>query len=258
MKVKVLSKKGRKLSFLLEESTPAFANALRRIMISEVPTLAIEHAEVYDNGSVLFDEILVHRLGLIPLKFDPGKMNAQDACRCGGKGCSLCQVVFALEKTGPGMVYSGDLKSSNRMVKPVDLKTPLVELLKGQHVKLEAVARIGVGSEHAKWQAANAVYQYYPEAVGECEICSECAKACPSNLLTKKGKKTVLKDPTKCNLCKKCEEACRGKFKLGGKEDAFIFSVDSISGLEPDYIVTQSAEILKNRIEEFRKELVKV
>lgn len=47
------------------------ANALRRIMIAEIPTIAIEKVNLYQNTSLLADEVLCHRLGLIPLKIDP-------------------------------------------------------------------------------------------------------------------------------------------------------------------------------------------
>ena len=56
--------------FTLSGASAAFANAFRRAMIGEVPTLAIEDIRIYDNTSALFDEMLAHRVGLIPLKTD--------------------------------------------------------------------------------------------------------------------------------------------------------------------------------------------
>uniref|UniRef100_A0A7S4T0S4 DNA-directed RNA polymerases I and III subunit RPAC1 n=2 Tax=Ditylum brightwellii TaxID=49249 RepID=A0A7S4T0S4_9STRA len=49
----------------------SFANALRRIMISDVPTVAIEHVYMWNNSSIVHDEVLAHRLGLVPLDADP-------------------------------------------------------------------------------------------------------------------------------------------------------------------------------------------
>ena len=66
--------------FTLSGASAAFANAFRRAMIGEVPTLAIEDVRIYDNTSALFDEMLAHRVGLIPIKnrsfklFDSGQM----------------------------------------------------------------------------------------------------------------------------------------------------------------------------------------
>lgn len=56
------------MEFDLIGVTPAVANAFRRIMISEVPSMAIEKVYIYNNTSIIQDEILAHRLGLIPLK----------------------------------------------------------------------------------------------------------------------------------------------------------------------------------------------
>ncbi len=258
MKVEILSKeKPDVVKFVLEGATPAFANALRRIMISEVPTLAVDWIDVHENSSVLFDEMIAHRVGLIPLKFDPAKLNLPDECSCEGKGCALCQVVFVVEKSGPCMVYSGDMKSSNKDVKPTSPDFPIVELLENQKIKFEAIARLGKGAEHAKWQAAIASYQYYPELevdykrVGDLK---KCASECPKGVLQIKNGKLVLANPEKCDLCRKCEEVCEG-VRIKGNPNKFIFRVESVSGLEPEYIVSKAAEILEKKAEEFMKKV---
>jgi len=259
MKVKILEKKGDKLSFMLEGATPAFANALRRVMISEVPVLAVEWIDIHDNNSILFDEVIASRLGLIPLKFDPSKFNFAGECKCGGKGCPLCQVVFALEKSGPGIAYSGDLKSSNKDVKPTSQNFPIVELLKNHNIKFEAVAHMGIGKNHARFQAANAAYQYYPEAVVKDAAKAKSAlKECPSGILAVRGSKVVITDPAKCDLCRSCAEASDGGLEIKGDPTRFIFNVETISGLEPIYIASKAAEILGSKAEEFRKELAKL
>lgn len=147
------------MKVLIEGIKPAFAGELRRIMVSEVPTMAIEWVDFHANDSVLWDEIVAHRLGLIPLTFDPKFFNFKDECQCEGKGCTRCQVAFALKKTGPCMVYSGDLKTTDDRVKPVFDKIPIVELMEGQELELEAFAELGLGKNHAKWQAAVVGYK---------------------------------------------------------------------------------------------------
>lgn len=253
MDVKILKKKGESLEFVLEGATPAFANALRRIMVSEVPTLAVDYVDFEDNSSILYDEIIAQRLGLIPLVCDPEKFNFTEECKCKGKGCPACQVVLALEKTGPGTVHSGDLKSSNKAVKPVSPKFPVTELLKDQAIKLMAIARLGTGKRHVRWQAANAAYRYYPEVVesGDKRAASKCPKGC----LKMKGSKVVLADPLKCDLCMACEAA---GMKIQGREDKFIFRVESVSGLEPAYIVSKAAQILAEKADGFRKGAAKL
>ncbi|MEM5872155.1 MAG: DNA-directed RNA polymerase subunit D [Candidatus Aenigmatarchaeota archaeon] len=256
MKIRILSKSEDKLKFVLEDATTAFANTLRRIMISEVPILAIDYVEFYDNTSALFDEIIAHRLGLIPLVFDPSKFNFTTECKCGGKGCPACQVFFALEKTGPSMVYSSDLKSSDKNVKPTSPDFPIVKLLKDQKIKLEAIAVLGRGKEHAKFQAANAAYSYLPsiEVTGEVDE-EKIVKACPKNVLDVKNKKLFLKDPYNCDICKACEEASDGKVKVLTDSSKFVFTVETISGLDPVKIVEKSIEIIQEKAKNFKEQL---
>ncbi len=159
MKVKVLEKSDYKMKVLIEGITTGLASELRRIMISEIPTMAIEWVDFHANDSILWDEIIAHRFGLIPLTFDPKYFNFKDECQCNGKGCSRCQVTFALKKIGPCMVYSGDLKTTDDRVKPVFDKIPIVELMDGQELELEAIAELGLGKNNAKWQGAVVGYK---------------------------------------------------------------------------------------------------
>lgn len=258
IKTQILSKNGNTIKFTVEGIMTSFANALRRIMISEVPVLAIDWINMRENSSVIFDEMIAHRMGLLPLKFNPAKMNFAEGCKCNGKGCPLCQVAFSLEKNGPGIAYSGDMVSSDKTVKAADPRFQIVELLKDQYIKLEAVAHLGIGKTHAKFQAANASYQYYPEIKAEaCEDAAAAVEACPKGVIGLKGKKPFIKDPVKCDLCKSCEEVCEG-LRVEGVPNKFIFTVESISGLEPEYIVEKAAGLLREKAEEFKKKLAKI
>lgn len=251
-----MSRKGEKLRFLLEGATPAFANTLRRIMISEIPNLTIDTVEFQDNTSALFDEIVAHRLGMLPLKFDPDKFNMPNECKCEGKGCPSCQVFFALEKTGPATVYSADLKSSNKSVKPTSPDFPIVKLLKDQHIKLEAIARLGIGREHSKFQTANATYTYLPTMeFSKHDDLKKVVSACPKGVLEVKGSKLILADPFECDECKVCEEVSGKSVKIEGDPTKFVFSVESISGLEPAYIVEKAAQILQEKAKDFKDQL---
>jgi DNA-directed RNA polymerase subunit D len=253
MKVKVISKKGDKMVFVLDGATPALANALRRIMVSEVPTLSVEWLDMHDNNSILYDEMIAHRMGLIPLRFDMKRMNFTADCKCSGKGCNLCQAVFALDKEGPCIVHTSDLKSSNREVKPTSPNFPIVELLKGQKVRFEAVARLGIGLNHAKWQAGNVGYQYYPEQKEAGD--ARAVKLCPKDALKAAGNKAKLAYPEKCDLCEACFEA---GMKVEGSPNKIIFQVESVSGLEPAEIVSKAVEVLSGKAQEFKKLTAKI
>jgi DNA-directed RNA polymerase subunit D len=257
--MKVISRKGENFRFLLEGTNAAFANTLRRIMIAEIPNMTIDATEFHDNTSALFDEIIAHRLGMLPLTFDPDKFNLQNECKCEGKGCPSCQVFFALDKTGPLMVYSSDLKSSNKAVKPTSPDFPIVKLLKAQRLKLEATARLGTGREHAKFQAANVSYSNLPalEAASS-EDAKKITSACPKGIIETKNRKLVITEPFLCDECKMCEDASGGEAKVIGDATKFVFKVESISGLGPEYIVGKAVQILEEKAKEFREQLKEV
>lgn len=259
MKIKIIGRKEGNLRFLLEGANPAFANTLRRIMLAEIPNMAIDTTEFHDNTSALFDEIVAHRLGLIPLAFDPDKFNMPHECKCGGKGCPSCQAFFALEKTGPAMVYSSDLKSSNKGVKPTSPDFPVVKLLKDQHIKLEAIARLGKGKDHAKFQAANVSYSYLLSLeVSKADDFKRIVNACPKGVLQIKNTKLVLADPYECDECRACEDVSGGNVKVTGDPTKFVFKVESISGIGPEYVVGKATEILQEKAKEFKDQLKEV
>lgn len=139
----------------------SFSNAIRRIMISEVPTYAIEDVYIYENSSSMDDEILAHRLGLIPIKGKPLLENEI--------------ITFTLEKEGPCTVYSSDLESENGEVAFKNI--PIIRLGKGQRIKIVCEAVPGIGKVHAKWQPCNAVYkqiaddevEFFVETFGQME-----------------------------------------------------------------------------------------
>lgn len=153
MDIRILDKSDRMIKFVVEDIDASLANAIRRIAMNEVPVMAIEFVDFTENSSGLFDEVLAHRIGLIPLAFPDKKYNMRKDCKC-TKGCSNCQVAFSLEKIGPCVVKASDLVSDDDDVRPVDPDIPIVELLEDQKLKAVCIAQLNIGQEHAKWQAA--------------------------------------------------------------------------------------------------------
>ncbi len=133
-----------------------YINALRRIAMVEVPIMAIDDVIIYENSSVMHDEILAHRLGLVPLTTPLNRFNMPNRCECNSKlGCPKCRVILYLDVRAEEKnrtVLSKDLVSDDDSVKPVSDYIPIVILAKGQSIKLEAYARLGIGKMHAKWQ----------------------------------------------------------------------------------------------------------
>lgn len=144
------------MKLLLKGIDRVYANALRRFAISEVPCMAIDEIVIHENSSVLYDEILAHRLGLIPLTTDlEGYILPQD-CDCKTSlGCTKCRVLLVLDAVATDEVktiYSGDLVSEDTRVKPYVDNIPIIKLAPSQKIKLEAYAKLGKGRHHAKWQ----------------------------------------------------------------------------------------------------------
>ncbi len=161
--VKYKKRGKQKAQFVIDGIDFIWANTIRRAIMTYVPSMAVERVRIYENTSPIYDEILVKRIGLVPLFTDLKTYNLPQECKCGGKGCARCQVTLILEKSGPGMVYSGDLKAQDPKIKPVYDKIPLVKLGKGQKVKMEMIAQLGLMSDHAKYQPALASYKQLTE-----------------------------------------------------------------------------------------------
>ncbi|MSS86367.1 MAG: DNA-directed RNA polymerase subunit D [Thaumarchaeota archaeon] len=144
--LEVISKDSKKISIKLKGIPIQYSNALRRVCLNGVPVFAIDTVDIIENTSVLQDEALAHRLGLIPLKTDLKKFNESD---------KILLVLDAGESDTTRNVLSDELSSEDDTVKPVSNKIPIVQLAPGQKIKVECYARLGRGTEHAKWNASN-------------------------------------------------------------------------------------------------------
>lgn len=160
LSINVLQETNEKIVLKFTDVPRQYLNAIRRISISEVPTLAIDDVVILENSSVMHDEAIAHRLGLIPLRTELNKFVLHNNCDCNNTlGCSKCRVLLILdsessEKTR--IVTSGDLVSEDEYVKPVSMNIPIITLAPGQKLKFEAYARLGTGKDHAKWQPTTA------------------------------------------------------------------------------------------------------
>tara|TARA_Y100000034_G_scaffold136195_1_gene211412 strand:- start:406 stop:1059 length:654 start_codon:yes stop_codon:yes gene_type:complete len=147
MKIKVLDKKENELVFMIEGIDNAIANTIRRIIISEVPTLAVDEVEFVKNQTALYDEILAHRIGLMPIKTDLKAYSLKD----GASTKATTELKLTLKAKGPKTVYSGDFKSKDSKCVPVYDNIPLVNLLKDKELSLQVTAILGKGKEHMKF-----------------------------------------------------------------------------------------------------------
>ncbi|NIR16831.1 DNA-directed RNA polymerase subunit D [Candidatus Bathyarchaeota archaeon] len=268
VKVEIVNKGDTTMRLIIRDTDASFMNSLRRIMLTEVPSMAIDDVVIVENSSILNDEILAHRMGFIPLTTDLKSYNLPEECRCKSEfGCNLCRVALTLNvEAAQGMrtVYSGDLVSENPDIKPVSDKIPLVKLVSDQKIKLEAYARLGKGKAHAKWQPVSmCVYKYFPQIkIDEkrCDACEECVKVCPKRVLLKVEKKIEVRNLIDCSLCEDCVDACPADppaIEVAWDKNTFIYDIESTGALPVERIVLESLSILNKKANEFAKNLKK-
>ena len=246
------------ISFVLSDLDLPMANALRRMSIAEVPTLAIDSVEIFKNTSVLTDEFLAHRIGLVPLTSDHvAKFDYSRECQC-DDGCRDCQVEFILNVKCTDdyvNVTTADLKSAlneeDFRVVPVtsvyggadadaydgggggggEEDILLVKLKQGQHLQLRAHARKGFGKEHAKWiPTAGVAFEYDPD-----------------NAL----RHTFYEHPSmwpKSRHSKLPEGQHEAEFDPEAKADTFYFTVETTGALPPQEICFSALEMLHAKL----------
>ena len=157
--LEVISKDNQKIAVKLKGIPLQYANALRRVCLNGVPVFAIDTVDIIENSSVLQDEGLAHRLGLIPITTDLSRFNEPSKCECQSEtGCSNCKIMLVLDSGDSDVtrtVLSNELSSEDDSIKPTSEQIPIVQLAPGQRIKIECYARLGRGTDHAKWNSAN-------------------------------------------------------------------------------------------------------
>jgi DNA-directed RNA polymerase subunit D len=261
MEIDILELSDRSAKFILSNTTAAFANGVRRAMLADVPTLAIDDVNIYNNTSVLYDEQLALRLGLIPLTTSLDDFVPQDKCTCDGAGCPACTVSLTLsvetDESGQTIVHSGDIVSSDPNVQPADKNIPIIDLRAGQKVVLEAIAHMGYGNKHAKWQAGVACgYKNMPIITFEgCDRCGVCVNSCPRNIiqLTDESAMVADEDRLKCSLCRLCQDSCDiNAITVSADEKSFIFSMESDGSYTAQQLILNAVNTIKGKAAEMQ------
>lgn len=251
MKIEIRELSDRQCKLVVEGVHPYFVNALRRTLTAEVPKLAIDKVTFYDNTSALFDEIIAHRIGLIPVPTDPSTLNLAGQVDAEGKPTYV--VRYTLTKEGPCNVYSGDLECEDKNFTVVDKKIPIVELLADQRLIMECEAVLGQGTEHAKWQACHAVgYKYYPTAHIDNrkikpDMAKEAVQRTPAGILGVEGGKLTILQPDEVNRADEAEKICGDGFRIEYDDRKFIFRFETDGSLKAEDALMKALDILKAR-----------
>ena len=243
----------------------ALVNAIRRSILSDVPTMAVDFAYFYENSSSVYDEIIAHRLGLVVLKSDEalGKYKSPEECREASETDSKCFVELIIEKEVPEdsdrgvYVRASDIKSSDPDVVPVYPETPLTYLAPGQRLHIVAYARLGRGREHGKWSPASiAALRYTPRIIFDSsrfsEGCWKCLEAY-GELVEKiksigKGE-LELSNLTNTSGLRYCaEKPCYEALEVQYDRNKLILEVESTGSLRPERIVAEALKALRERV----------
>ncbi len=209
------------------------ANALRR-SVSEVLILAIDEVEIYKNDSALYDEVLAHRLGLIPLKTEKGMS---------GK----TKIDLKLRKTGPCTVYSGDLKGNADIVYN---NIPITILGKEHQLELVGTAILGKGIEHAKYLPGLCYYRHLLEVKSSLEIDKIVQGSKGLMKPEKKGSKWI------CDLTDADADEIASIDKEAIKDsDELLFVIESFGQMDAKDILVKAVAALGDNLDDFEKAL---
>ncbi|CDF35709.1 unnamed protein product [Chondrus crispus] len=258
------------------------ANALRRILLSEVPTLAIENVFVHRNTSIMHDEQLAHRLGLVPLKIDPRpfeywekglpvtvantvKLSLRTKCEFNPSaprdGEAPPSVLYKNSSVLSGSIehvpFGGHEQSKfigNEVPRPVHEDILLCKLRPGQEIHVEMDATKNIGREHAKWSpVATAGYRMLPEVNLKTRVVGATAKRlvnlCPAKVFDIEDDVAVVARPRDCTVCRECirEPEWEERVELTRKRDHFIFSVESTGAMPAPTLVTEALSVLTGK-----------
>lgn len=237
------SKDGFSAQLLVKGTSPTFMNTIRRAMMAETPVLAIQTARIYENNSVIFDEMLANRLALVAVRGSK-KVKLDDEAKLG------------LDKEGPCTVYSSDIKILSGHAEVVHQNIPLLKLSKGQKIKAELVATGGVGSTHAKYQPASVGYQHvFDIKIGKPEVHPDkVASVSPAGLYEVKAGKLVVADPYQCDGSNSLSDLFpENEIKVTAKPHDFLMNINGFGQYTLSELIENTVETLRDKNNAFKK-----
>jgi DNA-directed RNA polymerase subunit D len=239
--VEFIERGDREARFLVRGLTPAFANGIRRAMVAEVPTFSIDTVRFVENSSVMFDEQIGLRLGLVPLTTDLDDFEMGD------------EVTLALDVEGPATAYSGDIESADAMVQPADDDIPIMELKENQRLEFEADAVLDSGREHAKHQGGVAVgYRHlqHVEVVGDAGEFDEGEPNILRGVIETEDGELVPTEEFDHDLT---EQYPGKELEVTDVPEAFVFHVETDGSMSVEELVLRAVESIEDRAAELEE-----
>jgi DNA-directed RNA polymerase subunit D len=252
MKLKKLNedKKNMKLSFEIKDVDDAFVNAIRRTIIEEVPTLAIEDLEIKENSSALYDEMLALRVGLTPIKTDLKSYRLPENEDEFIERSARCTLQFTLKASKKGYVYAEEAQSKDTKCSFVYPKMPLVKLVAKQKLDIIMWAVMGQGKDHIKWCPGLAWYKQIADITvnNKKELVERFISKYPPQIIEagKISKEKILKN----DLVDAVDGVCDELVKVNYSDKDYQFILESWGQLKCAEILNESANILISKVEE--------
>lgn len=284
--IEILELEEERIKFILNNADLSFANAFRRMMISEVPTMAIEFVNINNNTSALHDEFLAQRLGLVPLvSHDIDNYEFfMDCTQCqGGLGCPSCSVTMNLKikNTTDGVldVTSQHIVSDSETVKPAKFFSAfhkdaegnpresgilIAKLKKDQEIDLQCIARKGIGKDHAKYSpVATAKFRYEPvielnyQAMDKLSLEQKntFVNSCPAKVYKLNNAEDIeIVNLMNCMFCDECVRACEEWkhedpfVKVSMRKHKYIFEVETVGSMRPEDVVKHALKELTEKL----------
>jgi DNA-directed RNA polymerase subunit D len=235
------------IRFAAEGESVAYVNTLRRAVMDYVPTLAVEDLEIRKNSSVLYDEIIAHRIGLLPITTEPGSYTF----RVEGETGLGSELKLTLSVKGPGYVYAEELKSKDSKAKPAQPKMIIGKLLKGQEIELEATAILGRGIEHAKWAPGQIYYEYNSEVKvnNKAKELDQFITKFPPQVVDngKISKEKIIK----LELMDACEGVCPEVVDVQYNSDSLKVTVESWGQMPAKLMVKEGCKYIAEALDDF-------
>lgn len=239
-----------------EGADAAYMNTLRRFAMTEVPTLAVERVEYGKNNSIMYDEMLAHRIGLLPLTTDLAGYSEKETHGEPGNPSNEVQLTLKVAKAkDKHVVTAGEFTTSDPKVKPVQGGMPLTTLLEGQDLELVAYAELGRGKEHMKWSPCLATHKHYPHITitKQPKNAQKVAERYPG-VFEVKGDKLVLAHNGGAHLADVELDLDDGEATIEHRDD-FILEIESWGQLPAKTILEEALKRYSEELEVFAKTL---
>lgn len=277
MKVNVLKMEDYYAQVEFKNVNYSFVNSIRRSLVSMVPCLALHEIDFhmgslgsyndkesgdereYESISAMFNEIVAHRIGMLPVPTDEKTIEAfGDSIDDDSK---QPDIMYSLHKQGPCTVYSGDLEpvsGDDSLIIP-ETNVPLLKLAEGQAILVYAKAKIGNAQKHTKWQCAVAprFYQAPTINVSSGKGSKAIFDIIDKKNFKKKGKSHVIDNPVEAHdALTKLEQLWNDKeakeaMEVTTKKDHFIFEFETNGAMKAKLALEQALKALDGHCNEF-------